>query len=51
MRSLRKIINDGLEIGKTSGQIQPNHQKKKIPQPSMGSFSFGQAGFGLRKMH
>ena len=50
MRNLRKKINNGLEVKKASGKIQSNHQKKKIPQLTMGENPFGYKKTGLQKI-
>ena len=39
MRNLQKGLYNGSETGKASGEIQPNHQKKKISQSPMDTFA------------
>ena len=42
MRNMRQKGSDGLAAEKTPREIQPDHQKKKTPQPAMGYFNFGE---------
>lgn len=51
MRTLRKIINLGLGFEKIERKVQPDCQKKKIPQLAMGKIIFGEKSFGLHKVH
>jgi len=46
--ALLKKGQNGLEIGETSWKIQSDHQQKKIRQPSIGDFGFGQKSESLR---
>ena len=51
MRRLQQSLNHGLAQSQAQGQIQSHHQKKKVSQSAMGSFSFRKKSQGLHQMH
>lgn len=48
---LREKNQHELDVGQTARKIQPNPESEKIPQLTVGPFSFGQKSTGLRQVH